>query len=460
MPTLTGTEVETNLLALTQGALNGDMSLLIPSGRTFYDPSAVTVPESFQYVGYVTKRGTLSETCAASNTTITLGSSHEAAQFRAGDNCFLVGNLYAGALAGANTGDAVTVVGVSPSNQTVTVSAATRAAAEFAVGSSLVLLASNRATVPGGTVNTASAGAEVDGWAAGNLLASMEANCQPGTLALTAVGTTTSVDFPPGAFTAIMANSLVGGTVTMTTAAAPALQGCTGKVVSVTPGPQVTCDLVDLKDTDGEPVAAWPSAPQIADEATLVLDLTNGKLGSLQEAGPDMTTLVSAALTMHRKLDPTGQDPEIPLVNELDLWLNKKGTLLTMSAPYTAGALTVTVEMDEAVGDLPIPLAGNIRIWNYQAGVGNTAWQAPSGALSNGGVYVSYTRARRSNVLTCPVAPDAAVNFPVGSQVELDPAINGFATNQGFSSNLPGKYLSGVLWQLVSAYVAYEPLGS
>jgi hypothetical protein len=176
MPDIVGTAVETGLLGVLQGTLNGDTSILTPSARTFYDTQAgASVPGSFRYDGFVTKRGTLSVASPASGVVLTLQSSHEVAQFRAGDACFLVGNSWAGTVdANDNTADAVTVVSTSPVNQTVTVSAATRAGGAYSVGASLVVAS---ASAPGAMVNSASAGAPLDNQVIASLLTSLQNHC-------------------------------------------------------------------------------------------------------------------------------------------------------------------------------------------------------------------------------------------------------------------------------------------
>ena len=58
MPAFAGTAVETNLLGVLQGTLNGNTPMLTPSGRTFYDTQAgASDAPNFRYDGFVTKRG-------------------------------------------------------------------------------------------------------------------------------------------------------------------------------------------------------------------------------------------------------------------------------------------------------------------------------------------------------------------------------------------------------------------
>ena len=470
MPLLTAADHQ-NILSVVQSTFNGDTSVLVPSAQAFYVPGT-SVPLTLKYDGFVTKRGTLSALCPVSGAIVTLQSASEASQFRAGDVCYLVGNAFAGAVnANDNEADQVTVVSVSASNQTVTVTG--RAASAYAAGSSLVVVDDGQ---PGGFAGTTSDGPPVGNQAMGELLAALETSCTPAaTTALTGVGTTTRLDFPTGGGGFSEEGSLEGATVEMTTAAAAALQGCTAVVGSVViNGIQTELTLRDLKDNTGATVAAWPSAPQAADQATVTLDLTNGKLTPLREAGGDMSTLVAALLTMHRKLDELpATSPEIPLVNEWRVWGQKTGPILRLKMPegrasgdaYTdATDTSITVEMDPAVGDIPIPLSGLLRVVNAQDGVGSDAWNAASTSLPASGAYVAYTRQKRSNVLDLGAALVLGADIPgisgVGRMVEIDGGSSGFATNSGFSPEAANKYFSGLLYQLINAVNAYVVLGS
>ena len=455
MPDIDGTSLETNLLSVLQSSFNGNTSILVPSDRAFY----ITLnsdPDNFSFDAFVEARGTLSVASEANGTVITLESSEQAAQFRAGDACFLVGNAFANAVGAAdNTADAVTVTQVSPANQTVTVDAATRAGGIYSIGASLIRVGTSQ---PGGVVGNSSNGLTLGGWEAGDLLAAVNTLCSGGTLTGSA-GTTTSVTVGSATFTEI--DSLLGATVTVTTGAAAGLTGCTGVVDSATDGgATVTMNLTGLKDADGDDVAAWPGAFAAFDECTVELDLSEGKLPSLQEAGADMSTLVAAMLTMHRKLDmitPGVPVVEIPLVNEWNVWGQKTGTLLRTSAPYTDPATTITVELDGAVGDIPFPLSGNVRVIDADDGVDSAAWNS----TANDSAFVAYTRQKRSAVLDFGAGfGGLGFDFNTGCIVELQGSVNGFTTNKGFAPDVDNNYLSGLLWQLFEAVRNYNEIGT
>ena len=215
----------------------------------------------------------------------------------------------------------------------------------------------------------------------------------------------------------------------------------------------------DAPDADGNraDLTQWGAVPVAGNTFDLDLDLSShDKLAALGVAGGDMSTLVSAILTMHRKLDPTILTPEIPQAAEDAFWQVARGTTLKLAEDYVNNTTTVVVELDGAVGDIPFPLSGTIRLLNLQDGVGSTGGSAPP-ALAGDGGFVAYTRTKRSGTLTCAITPDAsgAGNFPTGCRVELDGSVNGFTTNKGFSPTIDNKQLSGILWELTNALATY-----
>ena len=166
MPSLTAADHQ-NILSVLQHSLNGDTSVLIPSGQAFYVPGT-SVPLSLNYDGFVTKRGTLSESSPASGAILVLESAAQDAQLRAGDVCYLVGNAFAGAVnASDNTADQVTVSSVSGQQVIVT----GRAGGIYSVGASLVVLDQAQ---PGGYAGGTSDGPAIGNQALGELLAALE----------------------------------------------------------------------------------------------------------------------------------------------------------------------------------------------------------------------------------------------------------------------------------------------
>ena len=455
MPAFTGTALEKDLLGVLQRTLNGDTPVLVPSAQAFYVPGTSDV-NNFRFDGFITKQGTLSVASQASGAVLTLQSSHEAAQFRAGDQVYLVGNLYAGAVgAAANTADGpLTVASTSPVNQTVTVTG--RAASLYSGGASLVQVAGS---APGAVCGAASAGRPAyNQWLAA-LLTGFQDLCGGTIVGNGGASTTTTFDVAPGGSWVAEFPSLLGATIEFLTGTAANI-GCTAKVMRAAGAP-VTLTLEDIKDADGDSIAALPSAPAALDTASLALDLSEGKLTDLAEAGGDMTTMISALLTMHRKLDVAFVFPEIPLVNEWNVMGQTTGTMLRSTAAYdNAASLAITVEFDQAVGDIPFPLSGTLRAINAADGVvavGDGIWDD----TAVGSVYVAYTRQKRSNVLTLTAGVGAlGANFPTGSIVELNPAVNGFAKTSGFAPQANNNYISGLMWQLAEAVRNYDVLGT
>ena len=152
------------------------------------------------------------------------------------------------------------------------------------------------------------------------------------------------------------------------------------------------------------------------------------------------------------------QQPEIPLVQEWQVWGQKTGTLIRSIAPFLhASSASVTVDMDGAVGDIPFPLSGTIRVINADDGVNSAAW----GSAATSSAYVAYTRQKRSNVLTLTAGVGAlGADYGTGSLVELQGTVNGFAKNSGFAPQPDNKHLAGLLYQLVNAVNAYSILGA
>ena len=465
MPALTAANQQ-SVLSILQSNLNGDTSILVPSGEAFYINSGTLVDTlALKYDGFVTKRGTLSEASPANGATLTMEEATQAAQFRVGDVCYLVGNAYAGAIGAAdNTADQVTISSVSGQRIVVT----GRAGGAYAIGSSLVLVDAGQ---PGGYAGGTSDGPAINNQVLGDFLDSLETLCTPPTLVATGVGTTTQLDLPTGGGGFSEESSLEGASVTMTTAGAAALQGGTAVVQATNVnGVQTELTLSQLKDNTGADVLAWPSAPQVGDTATLVLNLTDGKLTDLREAGGDMTTAVSSLLTMHRKLDETFSTPEIPLVNEWQVMGQKSGPMLRLKMPegrpdgnaYTSASDTsITVVMDEAIGDLPIALSGRLRVINAQDGADSVGYSSNS-TLPASGAYVAYTRQKRSNVLNLDAAALGAniLGNNVGLIVQIDGLASGFAINSGFAPQPDNKHLAMLLFQLVDSVNDYVVVGS
>lgn len=469
MPALTDANQQ-SILSILQSNLNGDTSILVPSGEAFYINSGTLADTlALKYDGFVTKRGTLSEASPGTTGTIlVLESAAQAAQFRAGDVCHLVGNAYVGAIDGnANTANQVTVSSVSGQQVVVT----GRSAGAYSVGASLVLVDAGQ---PGGYAGGTSDGPAINNQVLGDFLAALEENCNSTAVCVGVGSTATTIDVTnsAGATQWTETDSIIGATITMDAGATAAANvGVTAKVVSATVADPSVVTLTDFKDSAGADLTGWPATPTATDTISIALDLTEGKLPDLREAGGDMTRAISAMLTMHRKLDELLETPEIPLVNEWQVMGQKSGPMFRLKMPdgrpdgnaYTSASDTsITVEMDDAVGDLPIPLSGLLRVINAQDGADSVGYSSSS-TLPASGAYVAYTRQKRSNVLNLGAAALGAniLGNNVGLIVQIaGSSSGGNVINSGFAPQPDNKHLAMLLYQLLNAVNEYQVLGS
>ena len=97
-----------------------------------------------------------------------------------------------------------------------------------------------------------------------------------------------------------------------------------------------------------------------------------------------------------------------------------RGKRLIVSAQAASGQADVTVELDNAIGDLPIPLAATCRALS-NIGVGNAQGSTGVGVdPAMTATAFSYTRNKRGNVLT--MNANLATTLQPGDIIELEPA--------------------------------------
>jgi len=482
MPGYAATHLRSNLINILNTALNGDMSTSEVAGIVFNSTADTNAGQrGLAFNSPITASATLARAIGVASIRIPLESSHAAAPFRPGDVVHLV-NTNGTATA------AITVAQVNPTSQEVVLAAAPGV---HPAGAVMIRPATTAlGAAPGAQVSTACGGAPLDNMAMAEFLEAVENFCgnnptnytmftnTGGVLCDASLQSNLVIDqVGAAAGTFVNVGSLVGAVCTFTaTTQTAALQNqrATVTAAAITAGPTITLTLDTFEsapDADGVRTALtqWAATPAgggigVADQFDLDLDLTShNKLTALGQAGGDMTTLVSSILTMHRKLDPTLAPPEIPVLWENQVWQKSGGTHLKLSELFVNNSTTVVVEMDEAVGDLPIPLSGRIRLLNLQDNVNSTGGSFPPGRIGDGGTgdgWVSYTRTKRSNILTCATTPDnsGVGNYPIGCRVELDPGINGLVVNQGFAPTVDPKDISGLLWELMEAVRLYISL--
>jgi len=113
-------------------------------------------------------------------------------------------------------------------------------------------------------------------------------------------------------------------------------------------------------------------------------------------------------------------DTEESLLGHMINYRTARGKRLVVEAQAASGQALVTVEMDRAVGDLPIPLAGTCRALS-NIGVGNA--QGSTGVGVDPAMTASpfsYTRDKGGNVLT--MSATLSTQLEPGDIIELEPA--------------------------------------
>ena len=438
----------------------------------------------------VLQKGTLSEAVGpggggATLQTLTLSSSEEVAQFRVGEQVFLVGNNYAGIVGvTADLADGpLTVIQTSPVNQTVRVMGRDNGVAStYSVGASLVRVSFASAVggdVGGVLTNTAQGAGWFDNSAYARVLQSLitaivdrsglaHVVTANGTNALVAVASANlRVDI------AIYGQTLVGGTLTFATGAGSALNdGYTATVATAVAGAagEVNLTLSNITDATG---AAQPTLAAVSAANTVVFQhnwtMVDAALADLVQSGGDQTRMVAAAAQLHRRLKPGAlQDTfEMTLDEAYQVEPVKKGVRLRLATGVTTtgAAQTIVVEQDEAAGDIPVPLSGTLAIVDYGTGVNSIGSNMNDGARvrlarrpATG--YAGYTRAKGSNVLTVTLAGGAITYFP-GVMVEFSAASTGIVTNQGWAPTVnPSQQFSWLMMQILDAVVVYDQLGT
>tara|TARA_R110002020_G_scaffold26270_1_gene84845 strand:+ start:855 stop:2348 length:1494 start_codon:yes stop_codon:yes gene_type:complete len=421
-----------------------------------------------------------------------LSSSHEVAQFKAGDQVFLVGNSFAGSVGDvANTADGpLTVLGTSPSNQKVRVSGRrTAVTSDYAIGSSL--LRAVNVTAAGGGVggvftSSAQGASHFDGPTYARALKSIVEDVVDRTGAqttavgrLTANSTTTAIEYTRAAIRTLGAPAyaaFVGGTLTFSQGdlVSAANNGYTATVLSVengTGGSDIKLNLTDIRDATGAAQATLATAPETAGPTlsnnvafTHNWTMFDAAIADLEQTGGDLTRLIAAAAQLNRRLRPGNVNDhfEMTLDQAYQVEPVQKGVRLRLIEPVTTNgsAIELVVEQDEAAGDIPAPLAGTLAVVDYRTGVDSNGPNT-NGVLARRpatpGTYAAYTRAKGSNRLSVTLA--GAVAYKPGVMVEFSSASTGVVTNQGWSPTIdPAQQMSWLLAQILDSVDNYTQL--
>ena len=419
--------------------------------------------------------------------TLVLSSSDEVAQFRAGEQVFLVGNNYVGATGGTpDLADGpLTVIQTSPVNQTVTVQGRAAATSTYSIGASLVRV--NFASAVGGDVggvltDTAQGAGWFDNSAYARVLQGIITAIVDRDGFAHAVNTGTNVNVEIISNTlfadlAIYGQTLVGGTLTFATGGGSALNdGYTATVATavagggVAPNRRVELTLTDIVDATG---TAQATMAAVTTNNTVVFQhnwvMVDAALAELVESGGDQTRMVAAAAQLHRRLKPGALNNtfEMTLDEAYKVEPVKKGVRLRLAAQVTTtgAAQTIVVAQDEAAGDIPVPLSGTLAVVDYGTGVNSIGSNMNDGTTTRlarrpATGYAAYTRAKGSNVLTVTLAGGAVTYFP-GVMVEFSAASTGVVTNQGWAPTVnPAQQFSWLMTQILDAVNSYDQLGT
>ena len=283
------------------------------------------------------------------------------------------------------------------------------------------------------------------------------------------------------------------GDVLVFTEAGDPIDGCSARIFSHGTGDAVTFTVFDIRDSDGNflgnkfPVtigndsAVTTSASTKAELRTGLLDkyitammgedfptsgagkakVAGGCAFGMQENSnaPDATNLFASAIFdfLHRYdpalatvTDMPNYKHELSSLGHVFLDRTTQGVQLRLAANAAASDTTLTVEMDNAVGDIPFPLSGTVRIWR-NSGINQTT--------VGGGIFfstdIAYTRTKKSNVLTlasgtvgdtdaAPVAASFAAGYEMGEIVELIPT-GGGAKMQGRAADIDAKTMLALM---------------
>lgn len=249
-------------------------------------------------------------------------------------------------------------------------------------------------------------------------------------------------------------NTLVGDTVTFVGDVTAGLAGVTARISSNTAGANVVIGLEQIiaVNAAGETVTSplfpivvdgvslTPSAAGAGDTLTIACTFIQEKInavavpnnvdaagnstsdpltGASQEGlGDQGPVMVAACLGV---IDQLGGTARLSLTQEEKLMgsFGAIGKRLLLAQDEAIAATTITLEWNEAAGDVPFPLAGIIEILDAETGVDSTAFAQPLLVHTS-----TFTRARGSRTLTLAAAIPAG-GVTVGQIVQLAPGQSG-----------------------------------
>ena len=280
----------------------------------------------------------------------------------------------------------------------------------------------------------------------------------------------TAVDVPE-------ARNMEGDLITFTAAAAGALVGCTARIMSHTTGNNVTLTVGDIRDSNGVflgdqfPVDTASTHSAGAGSALSVTSATDFTVecgvvdkfieqiidsssvqppknaGQENSNAPEAVSVAMMALfELMSKLEPNDATNEFVTAALEEKILGHMiggavGTAQGKRLPLLSDAAltdaSITVEMDNAINDVPFPLSGTVRV-HTNRGVDNN--QGAAGVVVSSDI--AYTRTKRSNVLTFGSGTVDTYNssdgeiFKAGDVVELLPSLGQIM--KGHASQMSG----------------------
>lgn len=456
MPDISALDVaaQSAYLKLRHKYLNGSGEIVESIAGVLNDGSGTFPDTNFDCV--ISARSTLLNAASTTSTELVLPSASDAAKFQVGNNI----QIFNWSTGGSVSTDTVLAVKGQKLILSTTPDAALRA------GDIVVRFETAKVGGEFSSVTDASAGLPYVGGAdAVEYLQAIQQNVtdivyssSPGT---PIVGNSTGVSSDAGHHSSFAtqvdikeSRNMEGDLITFATSPA-GLVGCTARIISHTAADNDTLTVGDIRDSNGVflgnqfPVATSASHSAGAATGLAVVDATTftvqcgvvdkyiekltgstavppGKNAGQENSNtPESASLVMMAMfELMSKFEPNDAVGEFVTANLEEKILGHmiggatgtvQGKRLRLAADAANDVTSITVEMDNAINDIPFPLSGIVRLQNNR-GTDNNQGAAGVGVSAN----LTYTRTKRDNVLTLGAV--TGVTLKIGDVVELLPS--------------------------------------